>query len=344
MSRIAIVGAGAFGTALATHAARLDHEVDLWSHEPRVAEEIGRHHENRSYLPGIALPRSIRASGDLAAVVSGARFVLLAAPTQHCRSVAGALAAHLDRDAIVIVAAKGIELRSDLLLSDVLAQALPDHDPKRTVFLSGPSFAREVARGLPTDVAVASHEGAAAREVAEVLHAPLLRLYTSADPIGVQIGGAIKNVIAIAAGACDGLGLGANARAALVTRGLAEIARIGVAIGGDPLTFLGMAGAGDLFLTCSDDQSRNRTLGKKIAEGVDAPKWIASQSSVAEGYHTAAAAHGLARRLGVDAPITEQVYAVCHQGKPLLEAMRDLVTRESKSEVVGISERPPRRA
>ena len=202
--------------------------------------------------------------------------------------------------------------------------------------LSGPSFAREVASGLPTDVVVASKSAEAAAEVAEALHSPMFRVYTSKDPVGVEVGGAMKNVLAIAAGACDGLGMGTNARAALVTRGLSEMARLGVALGGDPLTFMGLSGVGDLILTSTGALSRNRALGMKVAEGIDPGKYLASQRTVAEGYLTARAAWRLAQKLGVDVPITEQVYHVLHEGRPLLDAMKMLLTRAQKDELWGL--------
>jgi glycerol-3-phosphate dehydrogenase (NAD(P)+) len=256
------------------------------------------------------------------------------------RSVSSAIAPHVDARAIVVVASKGIEERSLELLSTVLRTTLPAVGPERLAFLSGPSFAREVARGLPTDVAVASHEMIAAHAVQPLLHAPLFRVYASADPIGVQVGGALKNVMAVATGACDGLGFGLNARAALITRGLAEMTRLGVSLGADPLTFLGMAGVGDLVLTCTGDLSRNRTLGLEIARGADAKTYLAGRRSVAEGYSTAAAAWALAQKRGVEMPITEQVYRVLHEARPLQEAVRQLLEREYTEELRGIARRP----
>jgi glycerol-3-phosphate dehydrogenase (NAD(P)+) len=221
-------------------------------------------------------------------------------------------------------------------MSQVAAESLPGVTSERLAVLSGPSFAREVAAGLQADVVVASEGAVAARAIQPHLHHPMLRVYTGADPIGVELGGAIKNVIAIATGACDGLGLGANARAALITRGLAEITRLGVALGADPLTFLGLAGVGDLVLTCTGDLSRNRTLGLKLAEGVDAASYVASQPTVAEGYATTAAAYRLARKVGVEMPVTEQLYHVLYEGRRLEDAVRLLVGRTFKDELHGI--------
>ena len=221
-------------------------------------------------------------------------------------------------------------------MSEVLAESLPTVAQDQLTFISGPSFASEVARGLPTNLVVASNDSSTARAVQQLLHTPRFRIYTSADPIGVQVGGAVKNVIAIAAGICDGLSLGANARASLMTRGLAEITRLGVALGAKPLTFLGMAGVGDLVLTCTGTLSRNRTLGLKLAEGVEPGAYLASLNSVAEGYSTAAAAYRLAEKHTVDMPITNQVFHVLYAGRPVPDALRLLVARDFKDELSGI--------
>jgi glycerol-3-phosphate dehydrogenase (NAD(P)+) len=336
MARFAVVGSGAWGTALAAHLARLDHEVAMWAFEREVAEQIATSHTNTPFLPDVALPETIRASHDLAAVVAGAEVVILVPPSAHLRAVSAAAAPHVSPDAVVVVATKGIEERSLQLMSQVLAETMPRLDAERLAFLSGPTFAREVARGLPTDVVVASTGMVAACKVQELVHSVSLRVYSSADPIGVQVGGAIKNVLAIATGACDGLQFGTNARAALITRGLAEITRLGVALGADPLTFLGMAGVGDLVLTCTGDLSRNRQLGMRLAEGADPAAYLAAQRAVAEGFSTSAAAYDLSRALGVEMPITEQVYHVLHRGRPLLEAARALLERGHKEELQGI--------
>jgi len=215
---------------------------------------------------------------------------------------------------------------------------MPEVVAERVAFLSGPTFALEVARGKPADVVVASRGMVAAKRVQPCLHAPTFRVYASGDPVGVQVGGAVKNVIAVATGACDALDFGTNARAALITRGLAEITRLGIALGANPLTFLGMSGVGDLVLTCTGELSRNRTLGKRIAAGVDPQEYLASQRSVAEGYHTAAAAYRLAQKLAVEMPITENVYQVLHQRRPLADAVRLLLERTYKDELAGIDD------
>lgn len=338
LSRIAVVGAGAWGTALAIHAARRGHEVRLWAREDDVVRDIATHRQNRLFLPDVDLPPSIRASTDPAEICDGADLVLLVPPSAHLRKVAAAFAPHLGQRgtrAPIAIATKGIEAETHRLTVDVVAEAVPGLSAGDLVVVSGPSFAREVAAGLPTDVVAASKNDAHAALVQSALHSPFFRVYTSRDPIGVEIGGALKNVLAIAAGACDGLGLGTNARAALVTRGLSEMARLGVAMGGEPLTFMGLSGVGDLILTTTGALSRNRALGLKIAEGVDPVAYLASQVTVAEGYGTAKAGYELARLHHVDVPITEQVYRVLHEGKPLLEAMKSLMTRAQKEELWG---------
>jgi len=340
MERIAVVGSGAWGTALACHAARLGHTVAMWALEPEVAEEINAKHSNSIYLKDQDLPEGIRASSDAAEVVSRAEIAILVPPSKHLRSVSKRVAGAVPKGAVVVVASKGIEEGTLQLMSGVLAETMPDLEPERLSFLSGPSFAREVARGLPTDVAVASQGMVAARRVQQALHAPTFRVYTSSDPIGVQVGGAVKNVMAVAIGVCDGLGFGTNARASLITRGLAEITRLGIALGADPLTFLGLAGVGDLVLTCTGDLSRNRTLGLRVAEGVDPKQYLANLRSVAEGFFTAAAAWELSRKLEVDMPITDHVFHVLHRGRPLREAVGLLLSRESKDELVGIRGEP----
>ena len=269
-------------------------------------------------------------------MVGDARLVVLVPPSEYLRSVVARVAPALHDEALVVVATKGIEEKTHALMTDVVRETLPRVSPSRLAVLSGPSFAREVASGLPTDVVAASAGMEAARAVQAALHAPMFRVYASGDMVGVQVGGAVKNVIAVAAGACDGLSLGLNARAALTTRGLAEMSRLGVALGADPLTFLGLAGVGDLFLTCGGELSRNRKLGMAVAQGEDPQEYVKAHKSVAEGFRTSAAAWALATERGVDMPITEQVHHVLHEGRPLLEAMKRLVTRAHKEELEGI--------
>ena len=337
--KIAVIGGGAWGTALAAHAARLGHEVMLWAREPDVVTDVNERHENRLFLDGVALPKTLRASAAPAEVLDGAEIVVLVPPSAFLRNVAAVMSEHIPKSARIVIASKGIDERTLQLMTDVAADALEGRTAAELCALSGPSFAREVASGLPTDVVVASKSAEAAGQVADALHSPFFRVYTSKDPIGVEVGGAMKNVLAIAAGACDGLGMGTNARAALVTRGLSEMARLGIALGGDPLTFMGLSGVGDLILTSTGALSRNRSLGLKVAEGIEPAKYLASQRTVAEGFLTARAAWRLAQKVGVDVPITEQVYHVLHEGRPLLDAMKMLLTRAQKNELWGIEER-----
>jgi len=336
MSNVAVIGAGAWGTALAIHAARMGHSVRLWAREPEVLESAVAARENRPFLPGFALPPSVTVTLDSAEAVRDAELVILVPPSKFVRAVAGMLASSLPRGALVAVASKGIEESSLKLMSEVLAEVLPEVPASRVAFLSGPTFAKEVAMGLPCDIVAASKDAGACEPIQRMLHAPTFRVYASGDPVGVEVAGALKNVIAIAAGACDALSLGLNARAALLTRGLAEITRFGVALGADPLTFLGLAGMGDLVLTCTGELSRNRHLGVEIAKGVDAATYVATQRTVAEGFYTAHAAYDLAQKLGIDSPIVEQVYFVLHRERPLLDALRLLVTRDFKDELRGI--------
>ena len=336
MANVAVIGAGAWGTALAIHSARVGHSVRLWAREKEVVDAAAERRENTPFLPGMRLPDRVHVTGDGAEAVRDAELVILVPPSKFLRAVAGSLAAHVPREAAVVVASKGIEESTLELMKDVAAEAMPDVGPERLAFLSGPNFAKEIAAGLPADTVVASKDAVAAKRVQPLLHAPTFRVYTSADPVGVEVGGALKNVIAVAAGACDALELGNNARAAIITRGLAEITRFGVALGADPLTFLGLAGMGDLVLTCTGDLSRNRTLGMEVARGIDPDAYIASHRTVAEGWFTAHAAYDLAKKLELDAPICEQVYFVLHKKRPLLEALHALMTRSMKDELRGI--------
>ncbi len=336
MANVAVIGAGAWGTALAIHAARMGHAVRLWAREAEVKQSVDAFRENTPFLPGFKLPDTVSVTLDPSEALRGAELVILVPPSKFLRGVASGLASLLPPDAIVAVASKGIEESSLKLMSEVLVEVLPSVAPERVAFLSGPTFAKEVATGLPCDIVAASKNMGACEPVQRMLHAPTFRVYASADPVGVEVAGAVKNVIAIAAGACDALELGLNARAALLTRGLAEITRFGVALGADPLTFLGLAGMGDLVLTCTGELSRNRQLGVEVAKGVDPAKYLASRRTVAEGYYTAHAAYDLAQKLRIDSPIVEQVYFVLHKGRPLPEALRLLVTREFKDELRGI--------
>jgi glycerol-3-phosphate dehydrogenase (NAD(P)+) len=336
MAKVAVIGAGAWGTAIALQAARKGHAVTLWAREAEVIRSVRDSHVNEPFLPGISLPESIDATGDRTAAVADAALVVLVPPSKFLRDVAASIASAIAPGALVVVASKGIEEASLKLMSEVMAEAAPELAVDRLAFLSGPTFAKEVALGKPCNVVAASRAPRAAARAQELLHSPFFRVYVSSDPVGVEIGGALKNVMAIAAGAVDALELGLNARAGIITRALAEMTRFGVALGADPLTFLGLAGMGDLVLTCTGELSRNRQLGVEIARGADPAAYVASRRTVAEGYTTARAAWALAQKLGVDAPIIEQVYYVLHEGRPLIDSLKALTTRESKDELAGI--------
>jgi glycerol-3-phosphate dehydrogenase (NAD(P)+) len=335
MTNVSIVGAGAFGTALALYCSRLDHRVRVWAYDNGLPERVATEGENAMYLPGFQIPPEIEFTNDLATALRDAELVLLVVPSGFMRSVSEQAAPHLPPHALITSTAKGIEQDSLALMSEVLSETLPGHVPSAT-YLSGPSFAKDMASGLPADVSLAAGNIDTARGVQAILHSPRLRVYASDDIIGVQLGGALKNVIAVACGAADGLGLGASAVASLMTRGLAEIARLGVALGANPLTFLGLAGVGDLTLTCTGDLSRNRQLGQHLATGKTAKEILASQKAIAEGYRTSAAVHRLAERENVEMPISEAVYRVCHEGASLTEEATRLMSRERKDELAGI--------
>ncbi|MBF0393618.1 MAG: NAD(P)-dependent glycerol-3-phosphate dehydrogenase [Alphaproteobacteria bacterium] len=329
MEHVGIVGAGAWGTALAVTATRAGRRATLWAHEPEVARAIDERHENPLYLPGVALPPEIAGTTDLA-VLAGADIVVLVPPAQHLRSVCKGLAPHWRRGTPALIGAKGIEEGSFLLLTEVLAEALPEAVP---AVLSGPTFAAEVARGLPTAVSVACADQALGRRMVEALGTPSFRPYWGDDPLGAQIGGAVKNVLAIACGIVAGRQLGDNARAALLTRGLAEILRLAEAKGGRRETLMGLSGLGDLILTATSTQSRNTSLGMALGEGRSLDSVLSERRTVAEGVYTARSVIGLANRLGVEMPLCEAVDAVLHRGADLDETIRGLLARPFKAEI-----------
>ena len=266
MTNVSVLGAGAFGTSLALYSSNLGHRTRVWAYDEGLPERVAAEGENAAYLPGFPTPKDLLFTNDMGTALEGADVVLLVVPSSFMRAVTTQAAPHLPEGALVTSTAKGIEQGSYALMSDVLADTLPDHAHSAT-FLSGPSFAKDIASQLPADVTLAGAEIDTARRVQEVLHSPLLRVYASDDVVGVQLGGALKNVIAVACGAAHGLGLGASTVASLMTRGLAELTRLGVALGANPLTFLGLAGVGDLSLTCNGELSRNRQLGQQLASG-----------------------------------------------------------------------------
>lgn len=327
--RLAVLGAGAWGTALALNLADR-HSVVLWVWDPADLEAMGRTRVNGRYLPGFPIPPSVALEGDPAMALAGADLALAVVPTAALRETLQRVAARAPAPPPVVVASKGFEPATGRLPHQVAEETLGRE--ARYGVLSGPSFAQEVARGLPTAVTLAAADAAFAEGAARALHGPRLRVYSSTDVVGVEVGGAVKNVIAIAAGISDGLGFGHNARAALITRGLAEITRLGVKLGGRQETFLGLAGAGDLILTCTGDLSRNRQVGRLLAQGKRLEEILDSLGHVAEGVHTAREVHGLAQQLGVDMPITEAVYRVLFQGLAPGQAVDMLLSREPKPE------------
>jgi glycerol-3-phosphate dehydrogenase (NAD(P)+) len=327
--RIAVLGAGSWGTTLADLLAKKGQDVLLWAYEADVVEAINRSHLNPVFLPDSPLAPSLRAVGDAAVAVKDAELILSVAPSHALRSVLRLVRDTVPMGAIIASATKGLETDTLALMSDVIAAELPQ---ARLAVLSGPSFAREVYEGRPTAVVASSVDPVVAEVVQEAFATPRFRVYTNSDVVGVELGGALKNVIAIATGVLDGLGLGNNARAALLTRGLAEITRLGVAHGADPLTFAGLAGMGDLVLTATGDLSRNRQLGMALAKGETYEAYRARHRTVAEGANAAMAATALGQQLGVELPISAEVAAVLFEGRAPAEAIRNLMERTLKAE------------
>lgn len=329
MTAVAVLGAGSWGTTLADLLARRGHEVRLWAYEPEVVSAVNQRHENPVFLPGCPLDPGVSATDDAVAAATGAQLILTVAPSHVFRRVVELARPGIGPKALVVSATKGIEPNSLKLMSAVLEELLPGH---RVTALSGPSFALEVFQGQPTAVVAAARAEQTAREVQEVFATPRFRVYFNTDVVGVELAGSLKNVIAIAAGILEGLGLGNNPRAALITRGLAEMTRLGVAMGADPLTFAGLAGMGDLILTTTGALSRNRALGMALAEGKTLEQYTAAHKTVAEGVNTAQAAIQLAKQLGTELPICGQVAAILFEGKPARQAVVELMERTLKSE------------
>lgn len=327
---IAVIGAGSWGTALAVLLARNGHPTRLWAHRPAHAEAMVRERRNPRYLPDSRFPDNLTAVADLAEALNQIDDLLVAVPSHAFRPTLQAMAPYLEGRHRLSWATKGLEEGTGLLLHQVAASELPEEIPLAVI--SGPTFASEVVAGLPTALTVASHDEAFGTHLAQSLHGPTLRAYTSTDIIGVEIGGAVKNVLAVAAGIADGLGLGANTRAALITRGLAEVMRLGVALGGQPETFMGLAGLGDLVLTCTDDQSRNRRMGLGLGHGRSIEAVQKEIGQVVEGVRTARVVYQLARSLEVEMPISEQVYRVLYEGLDPRAAAQALLERELKPE------------
>lgn len=329
--RIAVVGGGSWGTAFAVLLAERHKDVSLWVREEGVCATIRSDRENREFLPGVKVPESVRVTTNLEQALAARTIVALAVPSQHMRTLAGLCGPHLDPGAVVVSLAKGLENGTLLRMTEVLAQALPASRARLAV-LSGPTFAAEVARGSPAGATVAAEDPMVATALQSVFSGKRFRVYAGTDVSGIEIGGAMKNVMAIAAGMSDGLGFGHNARALLITRGLAEIARVGLCLGADPQTFYGLSGLGDLVLTCTGDLSRNRMVGMRVGRGERIDDILASMQMVAEGVMTASAAVDLSRRKNVAMPISEQVHLILHEGKDVRAAVTELLARDLRRE------------
>jgi glycerol-3-phosphate dehydrogenase (NAD(P)+) len=339
MSEIAIIGAGAWGTALAIVLGRKgNHTVRLWAHEKEVCETLLHGRTNNRFLPGCLIPENVYPTTSLKEALAGATIVVSVMPSHHCRSLFGDMHSHLTSDMLIVSATKGIENDTNLRMTEIIRLVVEKSNGfvPRVGALSGPSFALEVARGDPTAITIASNDHGLAQTVQQEFSDPSFRVYTNNDPVGVELAGALKNSIAIAAGISAGLGLGHNSIAALITRGLAEMTRLVVACGGKTETMSGLAGLGDLVLTCTGGLSRNRTVGVELGRGRKLPEILADMHGmVAEGIFTTNAAVGLAREHGIELPIIEQMHAILHEGKAPRDAIRDLMTRSGKSELAG---------
>ena len=332
MVKIGVVGAGSWGTALANHMALKGLAVDLWVREEDVYRQIKEKGINETFLPGITLSNGIRPVQSFKEVSKEKNIILIVVPSHFFRDILTKLSPFLSSSKPLVVGTKGIENDTLMTMSQVAHSVLPEYGSENFACLSGPSFAREVCQERPTAVTIASRNDVLAKDLQVLFSTDYFRVYTTRDVIGVELGGALKNVIAIAAGVSDGLGFGSNTRAALITRGSAEIARLGVSLGADPVTFAGLAGIGDLILTCTGDLSRNRMVGLKIAEGVPVEKIISGMKMVAEGINTSLSAHSLARKMGIEMPITTEVYNIIYKGKDPREAVKDVMTRKLKVE------------
>jgi glycerol-3-phosphate dehydrogenase (NAD(P)+) len=331
--KIGVVGAGSWGTALANLLASKGYAIDLWVFEKDIKDQIQQSGENSVFLPDIKLSSNLHPSNDLAGVVSGKDMVLVVVPSHVMRETTLLMSGHLAKDTIIVSASKGIENNTYLTMTGVMQETLVEIPSHHLAVLSGPSFAREVARNLPTVVTAASKDSATVDLVQQVMATPYFRVYTSDDVTGVQLGGSLKNVIAIAAGVIDGLELGLNTRAALITRGMTEIRRLGLKMGANPRTFTGLAGFGDLILTCTGHLSRNHTVGKKIGQGEKISDILGQMRMVAEGVKTAKSVYNLSRKLGVEMPISHETYRILYEDLSPKEAVIRLMTRELKQEL-----------
>lgn len=335
--KVGVIGAGSWGTALASVLADgAGHEVTLWAYEPEVVEGINQKHQNPLYLAGESLPRGLKASNNLPAVVKGAEILVNAVPSHLMRGVWEKAAAQVSPKSILVNASKGFEFSTGKRLSEVLMETLPKLPKGHFATLSGPSFAKEVVRRLPTTVVVAGFDAAVAEKVQQLFRRGWFLTYINDDVVGVEVGGAVKNVIAIAAGICEGMGLGLNTRAALITRGLYEMAKLGKALGANPLTFAGLSGMGDLVLTCTGDLSRNRMVGLRLGRGEKLAVITKEMQSVAEGIKTAKVVHELCLKLGVNNPVCDEIYKILYEEKSPSQALKDLLALNLKEELGGL--------
>jgi glycerol-3-phosphate dehydrogenase (NAD(P)+) len=332
VTRLAIIGGGSWGTALSIVLAPRFSEVRLWVYEQDLAARMSASRDNDVYLPGFRLPSNVIVVTDFQGALDGAGIVLGVMPSHRARTVYDRMLPFLDESMLLVSATKGLETGSLLRMSEIIGQVVGNRFTPKVAVLSGPTFAKEVARGEPTALVVASADSESAAMVQNAFSGVSFRLYTNSDPIGVEIGGAVKNVVAIGAGVCHGLGLGSNALAALITRGLAEITRLALAAGGETRTLSGLAGLGDLLLTCTGALSRNRTVGLELAAGKSIGEIVGSMRMVAEGIETTKATVDLARRHGVEMPIAEQMYAMLYESRSPREALRQLMERSLKGE------------
>jgi glycerol-3-phosphate dehydrogenase (NAD(P)+) len=330
---IGIIGAGGWGIALAKLLSDKGEQVTLWCHGAESYRELLENRESRTYLAGILLPSSIKFTRSIGTAVTGKSLIICAVPSHTVRGVMASASSYVSSQATVLCGTKGLEEESLKTMGEVLAEIFDDPQRQRHAFLSGPTFAIEVARGLPAAVTVAARHEDIARDIQEIMSTQNFRVYTSTDIVGVQMGGVIKNIIAIAAGIGDGLNLGHNARAALITRGLAEMTRLAIRMGADPMTLAGLPGLGDLVLTCAGDLSRNRKVGIQIAQGKSVQEITQGTRMVAEGMRNTRSVYMLAKSLGAEMPIVEQMYKVIHEGKKPAEAVRDLMQRSLKPEL-----------
>jgi len=330
--RVAVIGAGSWGTALALIAARNDHEVRVWAREAEIAEAINTSHKNPLYLSEFELPANITATAVIQEAVRDASFVLLVVPSHAMREIVSRLGSVLNEDQVIVSAAKGVENDTLMRMEEVVTDALGRHFAPRYVALSGPSFAREVAENDPTAIVAASRDRASSELVQQALSSGFFRIYTNTDVVGVELGGAVKNVVAIAAGVVRGLGFGTNAVAAIITRGLAEMTRLALACGARVETMAGLAGLGELVLTCTGDLSRNRFVGVELGRGRKLANILGEMREVAEGVRTTRSIFELGRRLEIDMPITASIHALLYEDKPALEAANELMGRPLKRE------------